>query len=102
MNLSVIRVRQRRRELIPVSWVVEHVVPKGRQDGAVEPFDLPIRLGVIRGRERVVRPHDLAHVHEESRGKLFAVVAQKNGRRSVAERPVSCERTSNCCFRDVS
>ncbi len=61
MHLSIVRVLQGLRMIMPVTGVLQHKCPKPSEDGSVKTLGLPVRLREIRCREQVLRTQVTTH-----------------------------------------
>ena len=79
---------------VPISWVFAYVGAYSRNDGSVEPLDLPMSLGMIGCRELVMNVQDTTDVEEKLRRELFAIV----GNQVEVQRPVGVHAQSSPCL----
>lgn len=59
---------------VPVTWKIDHIRSKSRENRAVIHPHLPIRLGVVCRREGVLSAHHLVFTVEDPRNEALPVV----------------------------
>ena len=87
MRLTVVGKGQRSSIEVPISRMVREIASNHRFDCPVEAFGLPIGLGMIGCRERVVHVENLAYTLKELRSETAAIVGDEVFRRAIIEDP---------------
>ena len=74
MDRNIVREGQRLHVLVPIALVLLHVMPETLHQRAIEPFSLPIRLGVVGCHEIMPHPQEDAHRVKGLRSELRTIV----------------------------
>ena len=73
MDLLILRDGQRLHVVVPIALLLLHIVPETLHRRVIEPFGLPIRLGVLGRREVIPHHQEGAHCVEEFRRKFRTI-----------------------------